>query len=103
MKNTLRLPLLFLIAFSPVQLLVTPHSSAAETAPNCAELVKSKCLACHHETRICRKVKQDKGKNAWERTITSMIRHGATVNKDEQKQLIICLSTPDKEIQKLCQ
>jgi hypothetical protein len=97
-----RLPLLFLIVFCLVQLPTAPRVSAAEMAPNCAELVKGTCLACHHETRICRKVKQSKGKGSWKRTIKSMIRHGAAVDKDLREGLITCLSTPDKEIQKLC-
>jgi len=105
MKNTSGLFLLFLIVFCLVQVPVAPRASAsaAERAPNCAELLKGKCLLCHHETRICRKVKQDKGKGAWKRTIKSMIRHGAAVNKNEQGQLINCLSKPDIEIKKLCE
>ena len=104
MKKPNGLSLLFLIMFCLVLLLpAVSRTSAAETAPNCAELLKGKCLLCHHETRICRKIRQDKGKGSWKRTIKSMIRHGAAVNKKEQDQLVNCLSKPDIEIKKLCE
>jgi len=96
------LSLLFLSAFCVAQLSSVPLTAAAETAPECGKLVTGTCLACHHETRICRKVGQNKGKRAWIRTLKSMTRHGAAVNNDNQEQLLSCLSTPDEEITSLC-
>lgn len=71
--------------------------------PACGELVISKCTSCHYETRICQKVKKRKGKGSWKRTLKSMIRNGAVINREEQKRLLQCLSTPDSEVLKLCE
>ena len=100
-QKTIR-PLIVLPAVFMLQLFLVPPSPAAAEAPACGELVKSKCIKCHHETRICQKVRKGKGKGSWKTTIKSMIRHGAVVNKDEKKQLVTCLSTPDSEVLELC-
>ena len=76
--------------------------STAASAPACAELVKSKCLSCHLETRICGKVKKRKGISSWKTTIKSMVRHGADLSKSEQKRLVACLKKPHIEVLELC-
>ncbi len=91
----LLLPTLFLI-------LSTPLAASAASGTSCVERVKSKCLECHHETRICQKINKDKGKGSWKRTLKSMIRNGAKVSKADQKLLVDCLRTPDAEIRELC-
>ncbi len=81
----------------------SPTSPAlAEAATSCKSLMENKCLDCHFETRICRKITKNKGTRSWKRTIKSMIRHGAEVNGDEQKALISCFVDKDKEILSFC-
>jgi len=77
-------------------------SSVVAAPPNCAELIKDKCVKCHSETRICQKIKKGRGKGSWKNTIKSMLRHGAVVSKAEQKSLVVCLSTPDSTVRELC-
>ena len=77
-------------------------TSPAAPPTNCEELLMNKCLSCHYETRICQKVKKRKGKRSWARTIKSMVRHGAVVNKGEQKTLVNCLSSADQTVLELC-
>jgi len=80
-----------------------PASPAiAEATASCKSLMENKCLACHFETRICRKIKKNKGTRSWKRTIKSMIRHGAEVHGDEQKTLISCFVDMDKDILSFC-
>jgi hypothetical protein len=94
-------PLIFLLTIFLLQFCLVPPSSAA-SVPACAELVKSKCLSCHLETRICRKVKKRRGKSSWKTTIKSMVRHGADLSKSEQKRLVTCLKKPRSEILEFC-
>ena len=89
------LTVIFFLFFSPVSVSVASDVS-------CADLVKTNCLSCHSETRICQKIKKGKGKGAWKNTMQSMIRNGANVSKSEQKLLITCLSKPDSGIRNLC-
>ncbi len=89
-----------LLALSLFILLFAAPASAGQES--CVELLKSKCLHCHYETRICSKLKRKAGKRAWNGTIGSMIRHGAEVNKDERKQLANCLGDRDTEILEFC-
>lgn len=94
-------PLIFLLTIFLLQFFLVPPSTAA-SVPACAELVKNKCLSCHLETRICRKVKKRKGKSSWKTTIKSMVRHGADLSKSEQKRLVTCLKKPHSEVQEFC-
>jgi len=94
-------PLIFLLTIFLLQFFIVAPSSVA-SVPTCTELVKSKCLSCHLETRICRKVKKRKGKNAWKTTIKSMVRHGTDLSKSEQKRLVNCLKNPHSEVLDYC-
>ena len=94
-------PLVVLLTFFLLQFFLVPPSSVA-SVPTCAELVKSKCLSCHLETRICQKVKKRKGKSSWKRTIKSMVRHGADLSKSEQKRIVTCLRKPSSEVLDFC-
>ena len=89
----------FLGCFAMSQLIYSPIARADES---CASLLQSRCLSCHFETRICDKMKKKKGKGSWKRTIKSMIRHGAKLDKGEQKLLIQCLAGRDKAALSLC-
>ena len=102
MKRKTRGSLTILPAAFLLQLFFVQASFAEAAAPACGELVNNKCTTCHFETRICQKVKKGKGKGSWKRTITSMVRHGAVIDKAEQKRLLTCLSTPDNEVLELC-
>jgi hypothetical protein len=95
------LSLFLMLPFFLLQIFFVVPSSAA-SAPACAELVKSKCLSCHLETRICQKVKKRKGKSSWKSTIKSMVRHGADLSKSEQKRIVTCLRKPDSEVLEFC-
>lgn len=101
MKLIYPAPLVLISSFSLLQFFAVPVSPAA-SLPGCGELVKSKCLACHLETRICRKVKKRRGKSSWKATIKSMVRHGAALNRAEQKKTVNCLRKPDSEILEFC-
>lgn len=92
--TTLLLPALFILFSAPLA------ASAADAS--CLELVRTHCLICHQETRICQKISKNKGTRAWKNTIKSMVRHGAQVSKKNQKLLADCLSTPDAGIRELC-
>jgi len=74
----------------------------AEAVTSCKALMENRCLDCHFETRICRKITKNKGTRSWKRTIKSMIRHGAEVNDEEQKTLISCFVNKDKAILSFC-
>ena len=102
MKQKTRRFLTILPAAFLLQLYLVQLSFAVTAAPACGELVKNKCTSCHFETRICQKVKKGKGKGSWKRSITSMVRHGAVIDKDDQKRLLSCLSKPDSEVLELC-
>jgi hypothetical protein len=95
------LSLFLMLPFFLLQIFFVVPSSAA-SAPTCTELVKSKCLSCHLETRICQKVKKRKGKSSWKTTIKSMVRHGADLNKSEQKRIVSCLKKPSSEVLDFC-
>ena len=100
--NLKKYPSLFLLLpFFLLQIFFVVPLSAA-SVPTCAELVKSKCLACHLETRICQKIKKRRGKSSWKSTIKSMVRHGAKLSKPEQKQIANCLRKPDSEVLEFC-
>ena len=83
-------------------LFLPPSGALAETATSCKSLMESRCLACHFETRICRKIGKNKGSRSWKRTIKSMIRHGAELSGKEQKTLIGCFVDRDREILSFC-
>ena len=90
----------------PAMLLATvlllPGAGQASSGESCVELLKSRCLSCHYETRICRKLKNKAGKRAWKGTIAAMIRHGAEVSKEEKERLATCLADRDREIVEFC-
>ncbi len=93
-------PTTTILPFIVFLLLAFSLPAAAEDA--CDSLVKNKCLSCHFETRICQKMKKKKGKSSWKRTIKSMIRHGAKLNKGEQKVLVQCFTSRDPSVLSLC-
>lgn len=91
------IPLLVFL-FCSLSLVSTPV--LAEDA--CGPLVQAKCLSCHFETRMCQKMRKRKGKSSWKRTIKAMVRHGAELDRGEQKTLIQCFTGRDSSILSLC-
>ena len=83
---------------------------AGAAEESCTELLETRCEKCHYVTRVCQKVKKDmSGKSwfgssssSWQRSIKNMVRQGAKLDKDEQKQLVECLSEPSPEILDFC-
>ena len=67
----------------------------------CAPLIDSKCTTCHYKSRICKKLGK-KNKRKWKRTIKNMLRHGATISKDEQKTLLECLVKAPQGAEYIC-
>ena len=76
--------------------------SVAGAEQSCGTLMEGRCLSCHFETRICQKLRKNKGRRSWKRTIKSMVRHGAELTVDEQKHLAQCFAEKDAEILSLC-
>ncbi len=99
--HQLALPLfaLCLVHITPVTSQAVESNSAKVT---CGQLVSNKCLDCHSETRICYRVKKGKTTRYWKKSVQYMIRNGASINEAESKDLVTCLSEPDKEIFALC-
>ncbi|HEB48991.1 MAG TPA: hypothetical protein ENI89_00115 [Desulfobulbus sp.] len=97
MKRTSLLTAFFAL---PLFLLLLPAPAPGQES--CVELLKAKCLRCHYETRICRKLEQKASARAWNGTIGAMIRHGANVSKEERKQLASCLAGREKEVLEFC-
>ncbi len=92
-STLLALPFLFFLFTAP---------ASAGQEKSCLELLKGRCLRCHYETRICRKLEKKASTRAWNGTIGAMIRHGAQVSKQEKKQLASCLGGRDREVQEFC-
>ncbi len=102
-RNVFALSLLFPAVFVGGIFFFSPTSpSFAQAATSCKSLMESRCLACHLETRICRKISKNKGTRSWKRTIKSMIRHGAELPGKERKTIIGCFVNKDKEILSFC-
>jgi hypothetical protein len=76
--------------------------SVAGAVESCGSLMQSRCLSCHFETRICQKLRKNKGKRSWKRTVKSMVRHGAELTSDEQKTLVLCFAEKEAGILSLC-
>ena len=58
----------------------------------CTELINSRCLECHHKSRICQTLGK-KRKWEWKSTVKNMIRLGAKLSEAETKTIIGCLSS----------
>jgi cytochrome c5 len=84
--------LLFAWAFAP-----TPSPAA----DNCGLILNTKCNMCHNHGRICRKLGK-KDKSQWQKTIKRMVRHGAPLNQDEQKELALCLANKTEGVKNTC-
>ncbi len=100
MHRTIAFAIPSILLFTVLCLL--PSTAPASGGGSCVELLKSRCLQCHYETRICRKLKNKAGKRAWKGTIGAMIRHGAEVSKEEKGRLATCLADQDREIAEFC-
>ncbi len=82
--------------------MILPGAAQTAASENCSQLVRKHCLSCHSETRICQKIKKNKGKRAWKRTIKRMTRHGAQIEKKDIKELTACLSSDGITVPTLC-
>lgn len=76
-------------------------SANAGADEECAKLITTRCEVCHYKTRICESLGK-KSKSVWKRTVGNMVSYGAQLNKDEQQQLVDCLSGPSTDITDLC-
>lgn len=47
-------------------------------------------------------MQKKKGKSSWKRTIKSMVRHGAKLDKEKQKKLVQCFVSRDSTVLTLC-
>ncbi len=87
----------------PVILLAFLSEQRADGAErDCLDLLKSKCLDCHYETRICYKVKKRKSSWSWKRTLKAMRVNGAELSDGEIRRLVSCLSRPDRKVLSYC-
>lgn len=88
-------------------LALLPGSAAGET---CTELLQGRCETCHYLTRVCQKVEKDLTRKSWfggtvgswKRTIRNMVRQGAKLDSDEERQLVECLASPAPEVLDFC-
>lgn len=86
----------------PVVLLVLLLGfSPGNAGEDCGNLITDRCESCHYITRICQAL-GTKSRSRWKRTITGMVRRGASLTEEEQKILIRCLSKPDPVVVRLC-
>jgi hypothetical protein len=69
--------------------------------PDCQAIIDVKCVKCHYKTRICDAL-GTKSKRKWKRTIKFMVRQGANLTQDEQKNVAECLSRLPKGSDVVC-
>ena len=74
--------------------------AAAET--KCAELLDKNCTSCHYKTRICAKIGK-KSKRGWKISVKRMLRYGLSLNKNEQKEIVQCLTELKKGSKLVCE
>ena len=68
----------------------------------CSSLVNVKCVKCHYKTRICNAL-GTKSVRDWQHTIAFMVKQGAEVDKDEQNNIIACLSSLPRDSSVVCE
>ncbi|WP_028578777.1 hypothetical protein [Desulfogranum japonicum] len=71
-------------------------------ASECSSLVANKCSGCHFTQKLCPMLEKGKGSWAWKRSVRSMKEFGAAYTKQEEKQLVKCLSNPDEHVRAIC-
>jgi hypothetical protein len=75
---------------------------AADPEPaDCATLLRSRCEACHYNTRFCQRLGK-KSLRSWKRTIKAMVGYGAKMTAEEQQTVLACLSAPTPAVQEYC-
>lgn len=67
----------------------------------CGQLLVTRCEECHYLSRVCQKLGK-KSKWRWKRSMKVMVRHGAKINKAEQKKLIKCLAEQSPDVVAVC-
>jgi len=73
----------------------------ASAGTDCQTIINNKCVQCHYKTRICDAL-GTKSKRKWKRTIKFMVKQGAKLSKDEQKNIAECLSSLPKGSDLVC-
>lgn len=84
-------------------LLLLPASAAVggEQETACIDLLIGKCRECHYMTRLCQSLDK-KGKWAWKRSIRTMVKRGAEVSREEEKQILDCLVSKAPDVVAFC-
>ena len=79
---------------------LTPREVSA--GEECKVLLQQKCVTCHFVKYICPKIEKNSGLIYWKWTLHSMIKEGAMLSDQEEKQLVDCLTNPDAQVKTLC-
>ena len=93
-KTTMPAALLFLS-------LTAVPIGAEEQPATCTELMNERCTVCHYMTRVCQNL-GNKSERKWKKTVKTMMRRGAKLNKAEMNTLVDCLAGPAEEAEKTC-
>lgn len=94
-----------LLVVSAVFLFVVALGMVPRTAragEECKVLLQKKCSVCHFVKYICPKIEKNSGLIYWKWTLHSMIKEGAKLSDQEEKQLVDCLTQPDAQVMTLC-
>ncbi len=81
--------------------LTSGHALISKAAGNCDYILNTKCTACHNLGRICRKLEK-KNKAKWITTVKRMVRHGASLSKNEVQELATCLAEQNASVKDAC-
>lgn len=68
----------------------------------CAPLISNKCGTCHFVNYICPRIEKGKGRFYWRGIVKDMVKEGMVATDQQQKRMIDCLASPDREVKGLC-
>jgi hypothetical protein len=83
-----------------VLLLLT--AAQAQTNQDCRDLVRNHCASCHFVTYICPGMEQGKGRWYWRGMVKDMVKKGMVTTREQDDQLIRCLTRPDAAVREFC-
>ncbi|MEN8200409.1 MAG: hypothetical protein ABFR63_10100 [Thermodesulfobacteriota bacterium] len=78
-------------------------SGGTEVRSGCIQILETRCQQCHYLERVCNGV-GEQSKRQWKATLKRMVkRRGATLEGNEEEELLACLSAPAAEVVRECQ
>lgn len=74
----------------------------AQTEQDCRHLVLTHCASCHFVTYICPGMDKGKGRLYWRGIVKDMVKEGMATTREQDDQLIRCLTQPDAALREFC-